>query len=254
MLLAICYAPLALSLIIGQMSAVTVLLLALVARDEWRSRSGVRTGAIAGLALYKPQLLLPLIACWIVGRRWRPLAGFSLAALAVLIASWLVSPTATRQYVSEAPRLFALVRSHVVGRGSAAVLFSETGPPWVAFVILTGALLAMAWLRHPRSRFAWAALWLMPLLTTPYMGVYDLMLGLIGISFLAPVVPSHRILALLVGACWAAPFGWLAGMAYLPSAVYLALFVACVTLAILRVPDEAAGSPISHESDAAAIA
>jgi hypothetical protein len=243
--LSIAYVPLAMALVLGQMSSLTLLVFTLVARDQWGRRTSFKTGLIAGIALFKPQLLIPLAVVWVVNRRWTALLGLATMGGVVAGAGWLISPEATRHYLTDAPALFGTVQSHVMGRGSGAVLISHVGWVWGALVAVVGAHLIACQLQNPGSRESHAVLWLTPLIATPYLGFYDLTLCLLPLSFLAPTLSGGWVLPTLVGLCWLTPFAWFAGVSNLPSIILLMIFAVCAVRALLDPGAIAARSTVS---------
>ncbi len=86
---ALAFFPVSYCLWMGQDS---VLLLAILAACAWllACRMQWLAGAALGLALFKPQLVLPLAAVFLLMRRWRMVRGFLCSAFAVLTVSILM--------------------------------------------------------------------------------------------------------------------------------------------------------------------
>ncbi|MGA2905991.1 MAG: glycosyltransferase family 87 protein [Candidatus Korobacteraceae bacterium] len=86
---ALAFFPVPYCLWMGQDS---VLLLAILAACAWllARRMEWMAGAALGLALFKPQLILPIAAIYLLLRRWRMLRGFLCSGLAVLAVSILM--------------------------------------------------------------------------------------------------------------------------------------------------------------------
>ncbi len=61
---------------------------------------------------------------------------------------------------------------------------------------MIGALGLLAWstIRSPQSRYLQAMLWLAPVIVAPYLIIYDMLLIILPISFLAPLLRKDRLL------------------------------------------------------------
>jgi len=97
---ALAFFPVPYCLWMGQDS---VLLLAILAACAWllARRMEWMAGAALGLALFKPQLILPIAAVYLLLRRWRMLRGFLYSGFAVLAVSILmVGYTGMRQMLT----------------------------------------------------------------------------------------------------------------------------------------------------------
>lgn len=93
------FLPVAAALIQGQDSILLLLLLASACR-LLQSEREKPAGALLGLALFKFQLVLPIVALFLLWRRWRFVAGFVMSGIAVVAASvWLVGLQQVRTYV-----------------------------------------------------------------------------------------------------------------------------------------------------------
>jgi hypothetical protein len=80
------FLPIAAALIQGQDSILLLLLFA-SACGLLQSERHVAAGALLGLALFKFQLILPIVVLFLLWRRWRFVAGFFLAGTVVLASS-----------------------------------------------------------------------------------------------------------------------------------------------------------------------
>jgi len=97
--------PIALALMQGQDSILLLLLLAaaLVALEQGQER---RAGILIGLGLFKMQIVIPIALLFLLWRRWRFFAGFTLSAcLLALISLWVFG---FGQSVSFARSLFSV--------------------------------------------------------------------------------------------------------------------------------------------------
>ena len=198
--------PLYIALILGQTSPLTLLLLGAVAWLQWQRGAAPggswQAGFLAGLNLYKPQLLLPLLFLWLRQRAWRALLGVAGAAVLVGGGSLLVSVPATLAFPAARDSLGTVVMGAVVGRQINPTLFTVAGP-LVALLVALGAtgLLLLLW-RRRSTHYHHALLWLCPLLVTPYLGTYDLLLLLLPLSFLAVPLRTDRVLQAAVILLW----------------------------------------------------
>ena len=197
------FPPLAYSLAIGQTSPLTLLVFSTVAYLEARGDHAYLPGATAGLALYKPQLLLPLAAFWLFRRRWRSLSGLLLSALVVGLVSWLISRDASLEYL----RLsldFLRLAENATASGANASLFAIS--PWLGILTGLGVITVICFIaKQEQNRYNRAMLWLAPVLVTPYVVIYDLLLIALPVSFLIPLLMRDRLLQVAVAAIWITP-------------------------------------------------
>ncbi len=179
----------------GQNTALTMLLVAAVARLDEEGHE-IWAGVAASLLLAKPQFGVPLLALLVVGRRWRMvtaglggagllyLAGAALAGFA-WVGEWWRSANAFLEIdagVNSANLIsWQGVLEHLAGGAIGAVL------GW-GLALLTAALAALFWLRHPhaspgvRYSVALAAI----VLAAPHTMYYDGGVLLFPLVLLAP--------------------------------------------------------------------
>ncbi|MGH2541760.1 MAG: glycosyltransferase family 87 protein [Ardenticatenaceae bacterium] len=216
--------PTYVALLLGQTSPLTLLLFAAVAALVWRRGGGGVAGVAAGLTLFKPQLILPLLLVWLWRRERRALVGMALAAMFLLLGSLLVSPSATLSFPSAHDEIGDVVMGAVVQRQINPTLYTVAGPA-IALAGMAAALAALLYTwrwslryyeglhhlpgqaltgsREPvSSPYHHALLWLAPFVITPYLGTYDLLLLLLPLSFLAPALRYDRLLRLAVALLW----------------------------------------------------
>lgn len=221
--------------VVAQNSALTLALWAVLALALWRGSPDVKTGVVAALLLYKPQILLPLLVLWLWRGWWRGLLGFMLGGLGVLIGSLLIAPGALQVYVGLQRWALASTTTH---RANAAVLAELMNrlPAAIATPLATGlgiavlALLVAVWGRHRApTPYHHAMLWLTPLLVSPYVANYDLLLLLLPLSFVARVLTGDRLLQAITVMVWVAPLvNLVAGdVVLLTTWASLALFLVC---------------------------
>jgi len=186
------FAPFIFSLAVGQMSPITLLLFFLIAGQEWQERDGYLPGALAGLVLFKPQLLIPLVFFWLFRRRWRSLAGFIGMAVAIALISLLVNPKASLAFI-EISFQFLELSSAATESGANASFFALSPWVWILVVVIILTILLLGW-RRGVNRYTHAMLWLTPVLVTPYIATYDLLLLFLPVTFLVPLLKGDRLL------------------------------------------------------------
>jgi len=197
------FPPLAYSLAVGQISPITLLIFTFVASLEWQGRHDYLPGLMAGLALYKPQLLIPLVIYWIFNKRWRSLVGFIFTSILVGLGSYLASPKATLDFFQLSSQFMPMAENSTVSGANASMyaLF-----PWVGILVALGVITVLFFLAHRgTNRYAYAMLWLAPVLVTPYIVTYDLLLLALPISFLFPLFSRDHLLQAAVGLIWITP-------------------------------------------------
>lgn len=197
------FPPLAYSLAIGQISPITLLVFTFVASQEWQEKHGYLPGIVAGLALYKPQLLIPIIFYWLFQRRWRSLIGFMFTAFLISLVSWLVNPRATLAYVQLSAQFLSLAENATASGANASIYAIF---PWVGMLVALGVITVLFFVaRRGTNRYAYAMLWLAPVLVTPYIIIYDLLLLALPISFLLPLLSRDRLLQIATALIWFTP-------------------------------------------------
>ena len=186
------FAPFAYSLAVGQMSPITLLLFVLIAGLEWQERGGYLPGVLAGLALFKPQLLIPLVIFWLFRRRWRSLSGLVVMAVVVAFVSFLVSPHGSLEFLRTSLEFFNL--SVAASESGANASFFAISP-WIGVLVAIGVLVVLffTWQRGS-NRYSHAMLWLTPVLVSPYIVTYDLLLLFLPATFLVPLLEKDRLL------------------------------------------------------------
>lgn len=240
-LLLLAFPPLWIAVTLGQITPLTLLIFTTIAWVMWQGRPGVRTGLLAALALYKPQLLIPLVLLWLVRREWRALGGFTLGGLGIAAGSLLLSPTALYEYFFAAPTLMPLMQEELAARGTVTTLATVLIPGnpsgltalLPALLILT--VLIAAW-RRPVTTYHHALLWLAVVLSTPYLGHYDLLLLLLPLTFLAPLLREDRWMAGAVGLLALSFLSWALGTGMAPPVAAAGLLWALCALRTFQSP------------------
>ncbi|MBA3530799.1 MAG: DUF2029 domain-containing protein [Ardenticatenales bacterium] len=203
------FPPLYATLLVGQNSSLTLLVFTAIGLLLWKKQNNFLAGLLAGCLLYKPQLLVALLLLWLRERQWRAFAGFLLMAVMVALTSLMVSPSATVEYPFLGQRMVSLMEQGATGsNGSPYAEIRDMMPPGVAPWVaggLAAAVLATLLLKPLHNRYYHAMLWLAPLLVTPYVANYDLLLLALPMAFLVPHLAGDRVLQLLVALLWIGP-------------------------------------------------
>jgi hypothetical protein len=185
----------------GQLSSVAFAAIAVALLAERRDHP-VAAGAVLGLCLYKPTLLIFIVPMLIVGRRWRTLAGLAAtgaaaAALSVLAVGWRVARSYPRVLVDFSKATTGQATFHIplwkyvdlnsflraLAGGPSAV----TGAVVAGAAIAVGAVLWRAWWRwdtlsQDGRLSVWAATLTVTVVVNVYVAIYDALL--IGLSLL----------------------------------------------------------------------
>lgn len=168
-------------------------------------------GLCLGLTLVKPQLVLPLGAALLVARRWRVLAGWAVAGVALLAASAALNPRWVLEWV---PALGSTVRpgSREVDFAHLGTLLPNAYEGWAVAALSVLALTAVLVLaRRCRSDFRAAAAVLVAggVLVAPHALPTDLVLVAVALAIWGKAEWQDWVL-LSVGAAIAAlvPVPW----------------------------------------------
>ncbi len=242
---AVLFQPLLVSLIGGQNTALTMLLVAGAARAEF-SGYPVLAGVAVGLLAYKPQYGVPLALIVALGGRWRVVAGIAgtwaglyLAGVAALgwgwVGPWWEQATAFRDVnASVNGDLFVSLPGfleYLTGMGSGAGRL-------LGVAIGGGGLLAMAWLWRrsgsPAARYAIAGLGLV--LIAPQALFYEAGLGVVTLLLIADL--DGRVMRVAWGA-------WIAGWLYVVTEPALNTTVLVLALAVIMAAALAVAGPTS---------
>jgi hypothetical protein len=261
LLAALCFYPVFAAVSFGQNSLFSLAILAATFALLRRGRPFV-AGMVAGLLLFKPQLLVGVGLLWLldVRRSWRAILGGATTGVLLLAATALFIPAAGRRFVEEF--------GAILGMHSATTLHQlhSTQGFWMLLLpgyagaakVLSGACsllgvaaLVMVWRRfrdEPAVTFAAAVL--LTLWISPYAMVYDWSILLVPATLLWQYVPAERARwRLLFAALWLVSFvsGPLvrAQEAVLPFAVQVSVpvFAAVLLVAWMGLRDERVVSP-----------
>jgi hypothetical protein len=221
------FGPLAYSLSVGQVSPITLFLFTIIAGMEWKAEHSFLPGFLAGLALYKPQLLIPIILYWIFNHRWQTIAGFILSAVTIGITSFLISPIGSQNYIRLSTQFMNLSRTTTV-RGSNVALYTIS--PFLGILVSILAIVLVIVVSKKRlSHFTQAALWIAPIIITPYLGVYDLLLLALPVTFLYQEMALDRFLRWAIILIWLSPLLATIGLKFhIVTVSALILFSVCI--------------------------
>lgn len=176
------FMPVLLVLVMGQVSALVLVLIALAA-VLWNHRHWFAGGLVLGLVIVKPQpllLLVPGIVLWLVlNRRWRALAGLALSAGAHVIGAWILFPNFVAEWGTPAAAKVQGIATHMpTVWGFASDLFR--GSPFTFAIGAALALLAASLgvgltirFRHADPVTVTALLLIPSVVIPPYMWTYD---------------------------------------------------------------------------------
>lgn len=201
------------SLLIGQNTPLTLLLFCAVATWLYRGQRPFLLGVVAGLALYKPHFVLPLLVVLLVTRAWRSLVAFGLTGLTLLAGSFLFAPQATIYYLwLKRNDTGEIIAQSANAAPYVALLRHLDGPYAAALAILIALcvfiLLTAAWGRPAAftpTRYHHALLWSAPTLITPFIATYDLLLLALPLAILVPHLRGDRPLQIVVAFVWLTP-------------------------------------------------
>ena len=213
---AFCFYPVFAAISFGQNSLISLAILA------WtfallRGGRPYLAGVVAGLLLFKPQLLVGITLLWLFDyrRSWRALLGLATTGAVLLRASIVFVPGASRRFIENIGEITQMASPH-----SMSQLYSTQGfwnlllphlPEAAAFLSLACSILGIValfvvWRRFQANlpvRFAAAVL--LTLWISPYAMVYDWSLLLIPATLLWHHVPAQRRLwGVLFAAIWVA--------------------------------------------------
>jgi hypothetical protein len=208
----------------GQISALSLLLLA-IAGWQYSRRHPLLAGLALGALAYKPNLLIVPILALAVTREFRALAGLALAvclesAASLFLVGWsgvtsyinvlatlATNPDLVQAYPTESHSLRGFVRLLVP---SPLVLTIVSA---LAVVVSTWAVY-LVWRRTTDPRPRWASLTIAMLIATPHLLTYDLLLLAVPLILLVdsalesppPTATWWTAMVLLYGAAWPGTF------------------------------------------------
>jgi alpha-1,2-mannosyltransferase len=197
-------------LIDGQNSTLSLLLYVLIYR-ALRSGDDGRSGMVAALGLFKPQLFFLFPVLFVVARRWRALAAYGLTAcLLIGVSVWLVGPDGISDWLRT---LLNYETGNAARNGwrmnSISTFFAQLVPgqdfaSLLVTLVLGAVLLAALFIvwRRPGAVYLTAAGWsltvLVAALVDPHLVDYDLsVLVAVGLLILAPMSRMRLLVVLL---------------------------------------------------------
>jgi hypothetical protein len=252
---ALTFLPLAVGFMLGQNTALTMLILCAAAR-LFHERHELSAGLVLGLLLYKPQLAAPLLLLLFAALSWRAVVGVAITAMATWCANaTLLGTNWVGDWVhglSSFGEADAASNSHNAVNlvGAVEACFGHTSLVIVVASVAAAAIACIAW-RRRSSDMARALAIAVPasLLLAPHVLYYDAGLLVITGLVLLDRVPSWRFAVL--GA-------WAFGLAHFlaPSIGWdpLVLLVVAALAAAIRMPasradvSSAAPRPVPVES------
>ena len=178
----------------GQLSAITTLLFVAAFLLD-KSRRPVLSGAVIGLAFYKPNLVLPAALLWLISGQWAWLAGLGLGAMTHVAVGLLAArPEVTLQWfgvLAELARNPQLVQGYPEEVHSVQGFWRLLGAQGQGLQLLSAivslvaiGLASRAWRQRMPPEQRWGALALATVLVSPHLLTYDLLL-LLPAGFLA---------------------------------------------------------------------
>jgi hypothetical protein len=190
------------SLRYGQISPLSLLLVAVALSARHRQRPAV-AGIALGLLAYKPNLLIVPVLAFVITGQWRLLVGLAAGALGEQMLNLaLAGPDAMHQYgevllrIARHPELvqFFPAESHSVSGFSLLLIPSRPlawAMGWLAVPVTTW-MVVRAWRVHDDWRPRWAALIVGALVASPHLLTYDLLLLAGPLVLLADWLPASR--------------------------------------------------------------
>jgi arabinofuranan 3-O-arabinosyltransferase len=206
-------------------------------------RKPVIAGILFGLQVYKPHLALMIPVALIAGRQWRAIAAAGVTAGALVLSSLALAGSETwRGFLDVVPilRRMTLEDADAVWHQSASVFMaahrlglslSAAYLAQAAAALLAAALVALAWFKDAPAPARNAAVVIGALLATPYLQVYDLVVGAFVVAWLTnwmgTTKPGTQIASalILILPLAATPLAKLTGLAFGPLFIVPALIV-----------------------------
>lgn len=224
------------ALLLGQLSVFLLFIVTALTIRSLEGRNVFSTGLLAGALIVKPNLLLPLGVAWLVTRKWRALLGMASMAVAAVVASFLVSPSALLAYVQANPANVASAVGHLnprhVNATAYGLLATVLPSPAAEFAsvgvgVMVLLLIALSY-RRGATRFHYAALWAALPLTSPWLGYYDCLLLLVPVWLLAPMWRDDLLAVLACTLLWAGLAAMVVSDAPITVVVDVVFFGCCI--------------------------
>lgn len=261
-LVALAFAPAAFSLRQGQDSILLLLVLTL-AWASLRRGAEFRSGVFLGLGLFKFHLMIPMLAVFLLRRKFKTflaflITGLCLAAVSVFLVGWptLIHYPKQLWELAQAPgsgmvdlRYMPTLRGWTAGQGW---LSNSTAGNWVLWgVQFLSVLLAAAFFRRDGTDYesidlGFSFLIVVVLLTSYYGYSYDLTLLLLPVLVLGqrylqrpgPMPWTVRLFWLCVAVLWFSPLYWVTilrvGQCYWLAPVLLLMAVSLGSMLLAR--------------------
>jgi hypothetical protein len=206
-------------------------------------RKPVIAGVLFGLQVYKPHLALMIPVALLAGRQWRAIAAAGVTAgalvlLSLALAGWEtwrgfldVIPILRKMTLDDADAVWhqnasVFMAAHRLGLSLSAAYLAQA-----AAALLAAALVALAWFKDAPAPARNAAVVIGALLATPYLQVYDLVVGAFVVAWLASLDTESKsatqiaCASILLLPLLASPLGKLTGFAFGPLFILPALIV-----------------------------
>lgn len=208
-------------------------------------------GLVLGCLVLKPQLALLLPVAVIAGRQWRAIAGAAISSIGVLLLGLLAFGTAaTAAWLQQMPLYVSIARDGLVGWHKLASVYAamrQAGLGADLALTIHGVIAAVAavavwqvWRSNAPARCKAAVLAAATMLASPYLFLYDAIILVIPLLWLAKEGGKPALVATL----WLLPIVTIAQTFGLNGPVNLNPVAPIVLLAILwrqvRAPDAAA--------------
>jgi len=170
-------------------------------------------GLALGLTLMKPQLVLPVGVALLLARRWKVLAGWAGAGIALLLPTLVLDPHWVTDWLAQTRTTVAPVSREV---DVAHLGVSLPGPAVAVLVVLAVALIVyLAWRRHEDFPTAAAILVIGGVMASPHALPADLVLVAVGLAIWGKASwPDWLVLSVgaLIAALAPAPIPALVGL------------------------------------------
>lgn len=201
-ILALGFYPVFAAITFGQNSLLSFGILAFVYADLEAKRYR-RAGLLAGLLLFKPQLLVGLIVWWCLEYRryWHCLLGVSITGLFLAAVSCALLPEATHSYLHHFASIARYDAFHYWNlhnpRGFFALIagddhrFGEYAG-WVIFVLTLGCFIWYWWRSRPELPVIFSVAIFVTLWSSPHTMIYEWAIVLLPATLLWEKIPSIR--------------------------------------------------------------
>ncbi len=200
------FPPVLVNGMIGQNGLLTAALVMMAA--AWLKRRPFVAGLFVGCLVIKPQLAILYPLAFVAGGQWRAFAGAALSALGLSALAWICFGTGTYLAMIRAAPLFAsVVSGGATGwykmasvYGSLRLAGAGDGVAWsihAAVALAAAAMVAIVWRGRHDPGAKMAVLVAASMLASPYLYVYDTVMLVLPLLWLARQGADRRWLAAL---------------------------------------------------------